>query len=435
MKLRTMIALLLCVMMTAGCSQMTISDEYPVTIAGYTFETSPQSIVCLDDSVADILIACGFSEQIKARSQECTQEEIADVKQVGKKNAPDADKILSVKPDIVFAEKELADNVRKKLADKDIKVITMVRAKNNQELSVLYESLATVAGGKKSGKTTGAEKAESIILTMGDLQRIIPEQKILITACYLYDTKGNAAYDDSFAGKLLSYANADNVCKNDDGDVIQKITLSNPQYIFCDTGVKDQLKAEGAFKNLNAVKNDRIYEIDKSLFERQGNSITEVLSFMIETMYPELNEPKQESSEPSVEESSEEESSEPSVEESSEEESSEPSVEESSEEESSEPSVEESSEIIVEADDSLTITPYMNYRLGEEGDNVTIIQNRLKTLGYLKEEPTGIYDEKTAEAVMAYEETNRLENPDGNLSNPELYLLFSNEVLPNEASR
>ena len=422
MKLRTMIALLLCVMMTAGCSQMTISDEYPVTIAGYTFETSPQSIVCLDDSVADILIACGFSEQIKARSQECTQEEIADVKQVGKKNAPDADKILSVKPDIVFAEKELADNVRKKLADKDIKVITMVRAKNNQELSVLYESLATVAGGKKSGKTTGAEKAESIILTMGDLQRIIPEQKILITACYLYDTKGNAAYDDSFAGKLLSYANADNVCKNDDGDVIQKITLSNPQYIFCDTGVKDQLKAEGAFKNLNAVKNDRIYEIDKSLFERQGNSITEVLSFMIETMYPELNEPKQESSEPSVEESSEEESSEPSV-------------EESSEEESSEPSVEESSEIIVEADDSLTITPYMNYRLGEEDDNVTIIQNRLKTLGYLKEEPTGIYDEKTAEAVMAYEETNRLENPDGNLSNPELYLLFSNEVLPNEASR
>ena len=71
-------------------------------------------------------------------------------------------------------------------------------------------------------------------------------------------------------------------------DTIEKIRLSNPDYIFCAVGVKDQLSADNNFKNLKAVKNDRVFEIDSLLLNRQGNSLTEVLSFMIEMMYPEL---------------------------------------------------------------------------------------------------------------------------------------------------
>ena len=49
-------------------------------------------------------------------------------------------------------------------------------------------------------------------------------------------------YNDTFGGNIFSYANAVNVCGYEDGDVIQKITLSDPKYIFCDTGVKAQLE-------------------------------------------------------------------------------------------------------------------------------------------------------------------------------------------------
>ena len=79
----------------AGCSYISPDDEYPVKIAGYTFEKKPESIVCLDDSVADILIACGYADMIKARSEECTQEEIEDIQTVGKENTPDMQKIIS----------------------------------------------------------------------------------------------------------------------------------------------------------------------------------------------------------------------------------------------------------------------------------------------------------------------------------------------------
>ena len=440
----------------AGCSYMSPDAEYPVKIAGYTFDEKPESIVCLDDSVADILIACGYAELIKARSDECTQEEIEDIKTVGSEKKPDVNKIISANPDVVFVNKTLSGDVRNKLEEANINVLTMVKAKNNEDLSVLYESICAVAGGDKSGRKKGSEKANSVVTTMGDLQRIIPESEFLMTACYLYDTEGDVVYDDTFGANLFKYANAVNICGHEDGDVIQKITLSDPKYIFCDTGVKEQLEKDDIFKNLSAVKEGNVTEIPKNIFERQGNSITQVLSEMIEIMYPALSggnseEPseKAESSEESsaTEESSEEsseieESSEESseIEESSEEsseieESSEESsaIEESSEESSEiEESSEESSEtsvIVVVADDSLNITQGMRYRVGEEDNNVKIIQQRLKDLGYFKGEVTGYYGEKTAKAVSDYEVTNRID-PDGNLSTPELYLLFSNEVLP-----
>ena len=410
----------------AGCSYMSPDAEYPVKIAGYTFDEKPESIVCLDDSVADILIACGYAELIKARSDECTQEEIEDIKTVGSEKKPDVNKIISANPDVVFVNKTLSGDVRNKLEEANINVLTMVKAKNNEDLSVLYESICAVAGGDKSGRKKGSEKANSVVTTMGDLQRIIPESEFLMTACYLYDTEGDVVYDDTFGANLFKYANAVNICGHEDGDVIQKITLSDPKYIFCDTGVKEQLEKDDIFKNLSAVKEGNVTEIPKNIFERQGNSITQVLSEMIEIMYPALSGGNSE--EPSEKAESSEESSE--IEESSEESSA---IEESSEESSEiEESSEESSEtsvIVVVADDSLNITQGMRYRVGEEDNNVKIIQQRLKDLGYFKGEVTGYYGEKTAKAVSDYEVTNRID-PDGNLSTPELYLLFSNEVLP-----
>ena len=464
MKMKRIIALMVSALImigAAGCSYNSSDGEYPVKVAGYTFEKQPKSIVCLDDSVADILIACGYADRIKARSNECTQEEIEDIKSVGEENKPDVDKIISVKPDVVFADKSLSKDIKKQLEEKEINVLSMIQAKDNDELKVLYESVCAVAGGDKSGRTKGIKKSESVINTMQDLQRIVPERTSVVTACYMYDVDGNVAYSDSFSGKLFEYANTINVCGVEDSDIFQKIVLSNPQYIFCDTGVKEKLAKSQTLKNLKAVKENRVYEIDKDVFNRQGNSITQVLSILIETMYPEISdqpskEPSknpvqlsniEESSEESleIEESSEEsseieESSEESseIEESSEEssdieESSEESseIEESSEESSDiEESSEESSEIVVTADDSLNITAGMRFYLGDENENVKIVQKRLKDLGYFKnEEITGYYGEMTAKAVSDYEVTNRIE-PDGNLSTPELYLLFSDEVLP-----
>lgn len=437
-----------------ACSSQN-GGEYPVKIANYTFYEKPDSIVCLNDSVADILIACGYSERISARSDECTQPEISGVPSVGPKNKPNSKKILEASPDVVFADKTLDSDVKQSLEENHTNVLTMVSAENGDELTKLYESICAVADGNKSGRENGAEKSKSILLTMDDLQRIIPESEIVVTACYLYNLDGEAANDSTMSGKLFSYANATNVCaaRSTPEENISKLKLSNPDFIFCARGLKDKLPDDSNYKELKAVKTGKVFEIDSLLIQRQGNSLTEVLSFMIENMYPDITEDrdtsqaskvseaseesKPESSEASKPESSAQESKEESKEESKQEsskeskpESSEESSKESSDDSTAESSTESSVQASkIEADDSLEIYDGLAYGFGEEGSDVEKIQIRLQYLGYFDDNPTGYFGEVSQDAVRKFEKENGLEE-DGYLSTEELRLMFSSDVKP-----
>lgn len=395
----------------SACSDSS-KDEYPVKIASYTFNEKPDSVVCLSDSVADILIACGYAESINARSDECTQDEISSLPSVGTKAKPNTQKIIELSPDVVFADKSLDDSVANKLQSENITVLTMVPARTTEELALLYENICSVVDGKITGSETGKNKANAISLTMDDLQRLVPEKNVVVTACYIYDAQGTAASDNTLCGKLFSYANTVNVCSHElsGNNMLNALKLSDPQYIFCNTGVKNQIISDDFFKNFTAVKNNRIYEIDASVFERQGNSMTQVLSYIIETVYPELSSSSQSSTVETSDQSSVPESSETSN-------------------ENSENSDESSTESTVTADNSLEITEDMQYQNGEEDDNIKIIQNRLIELGYMDEDATGYYGNVTEESVRKFEENNSL-TVDGIADSSDLTLLFSADVKP-----
>lgn len=397
----------------SACSDSS-KDEYPVKIASYTFNEKPGSVVCLSDSVADILIACGYADSINARSDQCTQSEISSLPSVGTKVKPNTQKIIELSPDVVFADKSLDDSVAEKLQSENITVLTMVPARTTEELAMLYENICSVVDGKITGSQTGRNKANAISLTMDDLQRLVPEKNVVVTTCYIYDTKGTAASDNTFCGKLFSYANTVNVCSHElnGSNMLNALKISDPQYIFCDTGVKNQIISDDFFKNFTAVKNNHIYEIDASVFERQGNSMTQVLSYIIETVYPELSSSSQNSTTETSAQSSVPESSDENSENSN---------------ENSENSDESSTESTVTADNSLEITDDMQYQNGEEDDNIKIIQNRLIELGYMDEDATGYYGNVTEESIRKFEENNGI-TVDGIADSNDLKLLFSADV-------
>ena len=431
-KILALAAALLIIISAAAC-RTDKKGDYPVILGNYTFEKRPDSIVCLSDSIADILISCGYADLITARSDECTQREIADVPSVGSKAFPSADKILSFSPDIVFADRSIADSIYDNIRDSGVRIAVMVPAEDSEGLIRLYSNISAVAEGNNKGRENGTEKANSILMTMSDLQRLVPEKDIVTTVCYIYDTKGTAATENSPAGRVLSYTDAVNVCgtSHTPEDTKKSIKLSNPDFIFCDTGIKSSIENDSDFKELRAVKNGHVYELDSLLIQRQGNSMVEALAFIIETMYPETNDPgvsetAQESSQP--ESSAPQEISQP--ESSVTQESSQPEssiTQESSQPESSvtqESSQPEESSSGVEADDSLEIYDGLAYGEGEQNDDVYKIQERLRTLGYFENEPTGYFGSVTAEAFARFEAANGLD-ADGYASADDLRLLFS----------
>lgn len=414
------------------------SGEYPVRLANITISSAPEKVVVLSDSIADILVSCGFIKKIEGRSDECTQEEISGVTAVGSKLSPDIEKINKLSPDIIFADSEMSHEQLVNLRDTGATVITFVPAENMSGIADLFGNIGAVMAGETTGRQIGEERAETLSVTMDDLQRLIPESKVLVTACYLYDEKGTALMDDNPAGKLFDYLNAVNVCKSgvSEEEAFNALKLADPQYIFCDVGVKEKLIKSKDFKDFSAVKKGNVYELPSELLSRQGNSLVEALTDMMEIMYPSVSlnpeDPikKAESSkaESSKSESSKAESSksENSKAESSKSESSkaESSKSESSKAESSKSESSKSEGSKVTADKSLKITEDMFYEVGDESGNIKKIQNRLKTLGYFNDDCTEYYGELTQTAVKAFQKKNKLEQT-GDCTYETLKLMFS----------
>ena len=207
--------------------------------------------------------------------------------------------------------------------------------------------------------------------------------------------------------------------------------LADPQFIFCDIGVKDKIMKSELFKDFSAVKNKKVYELSSELLSRQGNSLVEALTDMMEVMYPSISinpedtTKKAESSEASKEASKAETSKK------TESSKAETSKNESSKTESSktESSKAETSKIEVKDDNSLKITEDSFFEFGDIEEDIKKVQNRLEVLGYFDEEKTGYYGEVTKNAVKAFQKENKL-TQSGDCDYKTLKLMFSAKAKP-----
>ena len=380
------------VLSAAACNSSR-SEEYPVKLANITISKAPDRVIVLSDSIADILVSCGFIKKIEGRSDECTQEEISGVKTVGSKLKPDLEKISALSPDVIFADSDMPKEQLTKLNESGFTVITFVPATSMSGISDLFGNIGAVMAGETTGREIGEERAETLSVTMDDLQRLIPESKVLVTACYLYDEKGTSLKDDTPSGKLFEYLNAVNVCKAGvaDDEAFNALKLANPQYIFCDIGVKDKIMKSELFKDFSAVKNKQVYELSSELFSRQGNSLVEALTDMIEIMYPSVSINPEDPTKRT---------------------------------ESSKAETSKATTSKVKADTSLKITKDMFFEFGDIKDDIKKVQNRLEALGYFNEEKSGYYGEVTQKAVKAFQKANKL-TQSGNCDYKTLTLMFS----------
>ncbi len=385
------------VLSAAACNSSR-SEEYPVKLANITISKAPDRVIVLSDSIADILVSCGFIKKIEGRSDECTQEEISGVKTVGSKLKPDLEKISALSPDVIFADSDMPKEQLTKLNESGFTVITFVPATSMSGISDLFGNVGAVMAGETTGREIGEERAETLSVTMDDLQRLIPESKVLVTACYLYDEKGTSLKDDTPSGKLFEYLNAVNVCKAGvaDDEAFNALKLANPQYIFCDIGVKDKIMKSELFKDFSAVKNKQVYELSSELFSRQGNSLVEALTDMIEIMYPSVSINPEDPTKRT----------------------------ESSKAETSKAETSKATTSKVKADTSLKITKDMFFEFGDIKDDIKKVQNRLEALGYFNEEKSGYYGEVTQKAVKAFQKANKL-TQSGNCDYKTLTLMFS----------
>lgn len=258
------------------------------TGAQVTVKKEPKRIVSLIPSMTETAYALGLGDRmVGVTENDDYPTKVKKVEKVGGMEI-DTEKVLSLKPDLVLASelngKETVDKLRK--------LGLTVVSHDPQDLQGVFEQVRSV------GKATGAQAQADKLIDKMEKEKKLAEKvaakaskdkqpKVWVEVSSDLFTAG----DQTFMNELITLAGGKNVAA-EKKDWFQasseKVVKWNPDVIlYTHTDKKEKFSARGGWKNIKAVKDDRIEQLDTNIVSRPGPRITEGLLLISKAIYPE----------------------------------------------------------------------------------------------------------------------------------------------------
>lgn len=256
-------------------------------------DKEPQSIISVAPSITEFIYALGKDDRLIARTDYCDYpQEVAQVESIGSLTEPNIEKIIELNPDIVIASTHFQDDVAKKLDDLGINVVVLYDADN---FDGVYELIGTLGN-----ILNASDKANELVGEMKTKIENIQEKVQDEETPSMYYVVGFGQYGDytatgeTFIGTMIDIAGGDNIAKDATGWAysLEKIIEKDPEYIVITDrhGMKDQFMIEAGYKELTAVKNNKVIEVDENLLSRQGPRLAEGIEVLAKILHPNLFE-------------------------------------------------------------------------------------------------------------------------------------------------
>ncbi|PYG89075.1 iron complex transport system substrate-binding protein [Ruminiclostridium sufflavum DSM 19573] len=266
---------------------MTIKDSYDREII---IEKEPQRIVSVAPNITETIFALEGGTGLVGRTDYCDYPaEASKIESVGTLQEPSIEKIAELKPDLVIASTHFSEDTLAKL--EGLKIPTVVLY-GEESFDGVYATISSV--GKIINKE---EKAKSLIAGMKEKTENVKKSvegrdKPSVYYVISYGKSGDyTAGKDTFIGQLLETAGAENAAADvaDWKYSLERLIEKNPDIMICPSigGYKQGLEATNGYKDLSAVKNNKLFEIDENLINRQGPRLAEGLVELAKIIHPE----------------------------------------------------------------------------------------------------------------------------------------------------
>ncbi|MBE5960113.1 MAG: ABC transporter substrate-binding protein [Lachnospiraceae bacterium] len=274
--------------------QTDASVTYPVTITDsneteITLEEEPQKVISVAPNITEMIYALGAEDKLVGRTNFCDYPaEVESVESIGTLRSPDVEKIIDLEPDVVIASTHFAEDVEQQLTDLGIKVVVLYE---EHEVTGVYTMIETM--GTMFNKTA---EAEEIVTGMKD--SIAQTESLVegLEAPSVYYVVGfgeggdYTAGGDTFVSGLITLAGGNNIASDVSGwsYSLESLVEADPDIIVVRAGQKEAFSSADTYKDLTAVKNGRVYEINNNLLDRQGVRNAEGVRALAEIFYPEV---------------------------------------------------------------------------------------------------------------------------------------------------
>ncbi|MGL4773982.1 MAG: ABC transporter substrate-binding protein [Clostridium sp.] len=268
--------------------------KYPLTIKDsngkeVVIESEPKKVVSLGPNVTEMVFALDKGDSLVGRTKYCDYPEQAkSVQEVGSLLKPDLEKIAEIKPDVVIASTHFKEEVQKKLDELGIKTVVLYSEENFEGVYNSIETLGQIlnATPKATEVVDGMKKKVTEVTNkVKDLEK--PSLYYVVG----FGQSDNTAGGDTFIGEMIRMAGGKNVAEDSKGWGYSKEALAekNPEMIVLSKyyDEKATFTTTDFYKDLNAVKNGKVYEIDNNLLDRQGPRVADGLEELAKILHPE----------------------------------------------------------------------------------------------------------------------------------------------------
>ena len=268
---------------TEGAAEIT-ETVYPFTFTELdgtevVIESEPEKIVSMGPNVTEILYALGAGDKLVGRTDYCTYpEEVSSVESIGTMYTPDIEKIVSLEPDVVLGSTHFDAEVEANIKEQGIVTAALY---DESEYTGVYDIITKV--GQIVNKNAEASEVTDILAAA--------ETKPTVYYVVGYGEYGDyTAGGDTFIGGLIEVAGGENIAKDVSGWSydLESLVAADPEIIVIGTGMKDDFVTQENYKDLTAVKEGKVYEIDNDLLELQGPRNSEGIKALAEIIHPEL---------------------------------------------------------------------------------------------------------------------------------------------------
>lgn len=259
-----------------------------------TIDSIPEKIVSLSPSNTEILFALGVGDKvIGVDSYSDYPEEAAAIEnKVGDYAGPNVELIVSLEPDIVFADNTIQQDAIDQLDALGIKVVSVTGSTYDDVLAAI-EMVAKCVGADATDVLGGMEATKEAAIAM------IPEEseKPSVYFALSYGEYGDwTSGKGTFVNDILSMLGAVNV-GSDLGEgwlsiSVEKLLECDPDIILIpgDESMVEAFKADATYAELSAVKNGTVYAVDANMSQRPGPRIADAMMEFATILYPESAE-------------------------------------------------------------------------------------------------------------------------------------------------
>lgn len=292
-KIFTLIMALLSIFTLGGCTKntasaknqpLTITDSYNRTVS---LEKSPEKVVSLSPGATETIFALGAEKTLVGRSDYCDYPaEASKIESVGKITDPSLEKIAQLKPDLVIAGAHFSKDLVKKMEDLGIKVAVLYGEESIDGAYTNIQDIAKVLGEEKKGNEI-IEGMKKKVQNVEDKIKGLDKPSVYYVVGF--GKSDFTAGGNTFVGKIIEKAGGSNIAADLQGWKYSKEKLMemNPDIIVVRNGEKSAFSSGEGYKELKAVKEGKVYEIDNNMLDRQGPRQADGLEALAKILHPE----------------------------------------------------------------------------------------------------------------------------------------------------